>query len=435
MAHDSLSMAPARANVSLPPWLLEVAFVALLLFSFVGFAPFAVRDPALIGHGEVGTTGSGDIIRQLCYFIAFAVVVVTAIQRNGLRAFGSLPLPLILLLLWCAATALWAAEPGVTVRRAGLAFIVVVTTLMSVNTLGPDRVLKLWRYVLIGVLLINFASIPLIPQAVHLPGETDAKLVGNWRGLYFQKNIAGGEAAVAAIVFFFFALLTRRKLDMLLCAAAAVFLVMTQSKTSTALLPVALVAGLVYRAAWKSNFSRAVMALVATMVVFLAAVAVVANYDAIAGLLNDPGELTGRSAIWQTELKYIAGHPFLGSGYGSFGDTGARSPLHAYINAAWLEGVSHGHSGYLQLLVTIGGIGFVLAIASLVVAPLMEFWHRDPETSALRALLFSLFVFVVLHNVLESDFLEGDGVVWISFLVMLGLLRSTSAAQAWWRRA
>ncbi|MBI3677565.1 MAG: O-antigen ligase family protein [Proteobacteria bacterium] len=432
MAHESLSI--SRPRLALEPWFLDAAFIALLLFSFVGFSPFAVRDPALLAAGGTATR-SPDIVRQLCYFAVFAIIVTMALRRSGLRAFAALSLPLVLLLLWCVATALWAAEPGVTVRRAGLAFVVVISTVMSVNTLGPDRVLKLWRYVLIGVLLVNFVSIALIAQAVHLPGELDPKLVGNWRGLYFHKNIAGGEAAISAIVFFFFSLLTRRKLDMLLCAASVGFLAMTQSKSSLGLLPVAIALGLIYRAAWNSNYNRALVALGVVAATFLVGVLIALNYDAIASFLNDPTELTGRTAIWQAEFKYIASHPLLGSGFGSFADTGARSPLHAYINSAWIESEAHGHSGYLQLLVTLGGVGFVLAIVSLVVLPALEFWQRDPQSSQLRALLFALFVFAVFHNLLESDFLEGDGVVWVSFLMMLALLRSTSASEAWWRRA
>jgi O-antigen ligase len=427
-------LAISRPRVALEPLVLDAAFVALLLFSFVGFSPFAVRDPALLATGQAAT-GSGDIVRQLCYFAVFAIIVTAAFRREGWRAFAAVPLPLALLLMWCVATALWAAEPGITMRRAGLAFVVVISTMMSVHALGADRVLKLWRYVLIGVLLVNFISIPLIPQAVHQVGEVDPKLVGNWRGLYYQKNIAGGEAAISAIVFFFFALLTRRKIDILLCAASIGFLVMTQSKSSLGLLPLAIASGLVYRAAWKSSYSRMLMTLGAVAVAFLAALTIALNYDAISSFLNDPTELTGRAEIWQAEFKYIAGHPLLGSGFGSFADTGARSPLHAYINSAWIETVAHGHSGYLQLLVTIGGVGFLLALVSLVIVPAAEFWQRDPQSLQLRALLFALFVFAVVHNFLESDFLEGDGVVWVSFLVMLGLLRSTSASQAWWRRA
>jgi hypothetical protein len=40
---------------------------------------------------------------------------------------------------------------------------------------------------------------------------------------------------------------------------------------------------------------------------------------------------------------------------------------------------------------------------------------------------FALFVFIALHNLLESDFLEGDAPDWVAFLFVLAALG--------WRRA
>jgi len=51
--------------------------------------------------------------------------------------------------------------------------------------------------------VINDDIAPETAMAIHLPGEQDPALVGNWRGLYFHKNIAGAVSAITAIVFFF----------------------------------------------------------------------------------------------------------------------------------------------------------------------------------------------------------------------------------------
>ena len=44
-------------------------------------------------------------------------------------------------------------------------------------------------------------------------------------------------------------------------------------------------------------------------------------------------------------------------------------------------------------------------------------------------MLFALFVFLVLHNFMESDFLEGDGVSWAAFLLVLAALRQSDQRQ------
>jgi O-antigen ligase len=279
------------------------------------------------------------------------------------------------------------------------------------------------------ILVVNFASIPFISAAKHLAGEVDAALVGNWRGLYGHKNIAGAISAITALTFLFSRNGWRNWLGIVIAIAAMAFLVMTRSKTSLGLLPLAIAAGLLYRFGWRDSLSRAVV--MAAAVLILAVLASVAAFDAdaIAHALEDPAEFTGRAAIWAAELSYVHDHLFLGSGFGTFADTGGISPLHGYIGGHWVEEVSHGHNGYLQLTVTIGVVGAVLALIALILKPLRSFWTLDWRGDAFKPLLFALFAFLVLHNFMESDFLEGDAPTWVAFLFVLAGLRSLEPAQ------
>ena len=275
---------------------------------------------------------------------------------------------------------------------------------------------------------MNIVSIRFIPQAVHMQGETDVALIGAWRGLYTHKNIAGSMGAMTAIAFLMSPRLSpglyRELLDIAVAVAAVAFTVMTRSKSSLGLLAISLALGLVYRLAWKKDLDRTIAVVAALLFVVVAAVFVVADQDAIVRLLADPAEFTGRTEIWQAEAAYIRDHPVLGAGFGTFADTGGLSPLHNYIGNSWVGAVSHGHNGYLQLLVTIGSVGFLLAFASLIVVPLLTFWQRGGDLK-MKAMLFALFVFLALHNLMETDFLEGDGVTWVMFLLMLAMLSNT----------
>jgi O-antigen ligase len=411
----------------LPGWRTQVSlgdagFLALLLLVFVGVSPFAVRDANALLHGA-DEAGSGNLVRQASYLAVFAAAGFAGMRVKGLRIAQAIPVSLLLLLAWCIASAAWSAEPAVALRRAGLECIIVAAVFFGVSTLGWARSLDLLRWVLAGVLIVNWLSIPLVPQAVHLPGEADPALVGNWRGLYFHKNIAGAVCALSALLFFFSFLEKRRWFDAALFAGAVAFAAMTHSKTSLILLPVALVSGLAYRFAWGRALDRQIALVAVALAAFVVAAAAILEWNAIGHLLAEPGELTGRAEIWRAELAYIADHPLFGAGFGSFADTGAVSPLRHYISSAWIANISHGHSGYLQLFVTIGGAGFVLAMAALVVRPAVQFLKADAEGLALKSLLLSIFVFVVFHNVVESDWLEGDGAAWVSFLIALAMLK------------
>ena len=60
----------------------------------------------------------------------------------------------------------------------------------------------------------------------------------------------------------------------------------------------------------------------------------------------------------------------------------------------------------------------------MVADPLLRFWPLEPKRTGFKALLFAIFAFVLLHNFLETDFLESDNSLWFAFLVMLASLKT-----------
>jgi exopolysaccharide production protein ExoQ len=422
MANESFALsftAPPRLERTT---LASIAFFALLILVFVGFQPFIPPSPGT--PLAASDAGQGDLIHQILYLGVFAVILLTAVQRRGLGAARALPFVLGLLQLWCLLSAIWAAEHGIAFRRATLEVVLTLSVLLSADTIGPERAFRYWRIVLAGVLVVNWISIPLIHTAVHLPGEVDPGLVGDWRGLYGQKNAAGATCAMTALLFLFTRNGRYNWIGWLVAAASLGFLVMTRSKTSLALFPVALLAGLAYRACWRDGLSRSVFVSAAALLVLVAGAAGIFYADAISRVLEDPTEFTGRAEIWQAYIAFVRDHPWLGAGFGTLYSTGGLSPMHNYVRSAWVEATGDSHDGYLQLLVTLGGVGFVLGMVSLVLEPLAGFWPLDYQQTGFKALLFALFVFFVLHNFLESDFLTRDSGVWFSLLLVIAALRN-----------
>jgi len=402
-------------------WIGEALFVGFLLLVFIGVTPFK-SEPLAAEVGVVVQSGAGDALRQLCYLAVFAMLLAAAARQRGAEILTALPLVLLTLLAWCVASSLWSPDPSVTIRRAGLATVLVVSAFLSVEMVGSERSLVLWRWVLLIVLVINLVAVKFVPAAVHQIGEIDPQLVGNWRGLYGHKNIAGSVGAMTALIFLFMPArgFWSKLFDLAVVAVAVLFLIGTHSKSSMGLLAVAALAGGAYRIAWRRELDRTIALVAVGLVLVAATVLVLADQAAIARMLADPTQFTGRTEIWNAELAHIRDHSVLGSGFGTFAGTGKDSPLAPYISG-WVIGASNGHNGYLQLLVTVGGVGFALAMIAFLVSPAVHFWRRgDLE---LKALLFSLFVFLVLHNLMETDFLEGDGVTWVGFLLMLAMLR------------
>jgi O-antigen ligase len=423
MALETSAAAPENARTQGARFA-ELSFVAFLLLIFVSLKPFAIRDMSLLPLGDSGT-GAGDAWRQVCYLGAFSAIAISACLVNGARVLTCMSPLLALLLGWCLISGLWAPAPDIAFRRGGLEIVIALSAALAVQAVGPERSLTLLRYVLGAILVVNFVSIALVHQAVHLSDELDRQLIGNWRGLYYHKNIAGAVSAITAMLFFFRALDTRRVLPWLVFAAAAVFTVMTRSKTSIALLPIALFAGVVFRASRRHTLERWIVLTAGACLVSLALAAVMFEFHNIERLISDPTELTGRVAIWQAEFSFIRDHPLLGAGFGSFADTGALSPLYNYVADKWVQGEAHGHNAYLQLLVTIGGAGFALAILALLVRPGLAFRRIEGARDVtFFAPLFAIYVFELFHNAVESDFLEGDGPAWVAFLILLSCLQA-----------
>jgi O-antigen ligase len=403
----------------------DVAFVLFLLLIFVTLKPFATRDPAALAFGA--GTGEGDMWRQVTFLGAFALILLAAWRELGARAFFAISPAMSALLAWCLFTSIWAFQSDVTFRRAGLEVVIVLSAMVGVQTVGVERALQLLRYVLAGAVILSWISIPLIPQAVHLANEPDPGIVGDWRGLYFHKNIAGAVCAITAILHFFEARKSGRKWDWFVLVAACGFLVETHSKTSMGLLPVAVVAGLLYPMLRGRALERWILLIVAALAITAALCALAIDFSAVVHFFSDPTKLTGRVAIWTGEIAFIRDHPFLGYGFGTFADSGALSPLHNYVADSWVQNEAHGHNSYLQLLVTIGGVGFVLAMIAFVVQPMMEF-SRIADAGR-YAPMFAIFVFSIMHNFVESDFLEGDGQAWVAFLIVLASLRTLPQVQ------
>jgi exopolysaccharide production protein ExoQ len=405
-------------------WLDQAAFLAFLLLVFVGVKPFMPPPPEIDAFGAQGMTGSGDTLRQIGYLAVFALILFVAARKRGWKSLMAVPLPLLLIMLWCLASAAWAAEPGVAMRRSGLATIVMFCAFLSVRPLPPQRVLALWRALLLVILIVNLVSVRFIPTAVHPAGEIDPALVGNWRGLYGHKNIAGAVGALTALLFLFASrpppVWPKKLFDLAVAALAVVFVLGSHSKSSLGLLFAALVFALIYNLAWRRGIDRTIAAAVGLAVLVAGGAVLIADETAIAKFFANPTELTGRTEIWKAEIAYVFDHPLLGAGFGSFADTGAISPLRNYTSS-WVTTASHGHNGYLQILVTLGSVGFVLAIVALILQPAIAFWRRDGDLPVKTA-LFALFVFFLLHNMVESDFLEADGTAWVAYLLMLALL-------------
>lgn len=402
--------------------LAELGYVAFLLLILVGVTPFAGADATAQTDA---LNGAGDPLRQVSYLFAFAIIAIAAVRCSGVRSMKAFSPLYVLLLFWCVASALWSIDPEVTIRRSVLLCVVSACVMLSVHSIGPSRALQLLCYVLVAVIAIDLLSVALIPQARHMADGAEPQLAGDWRGVHGHKNIAGALYANIVLLALFLASTTHDRRALFLAIVSTAFLVGTNSKSSLGLLPVALLAGMLYRLSFGNTLTRDRIYVGLALVGAILLAGLCLWWNTVSLALQNPALFTGRVAIWQAEWAYIRQHILLGSGFGTFSYTGKNSPIYDYIGSAWTGAVANGHQGYLELLLTVGAPGFILTIICLLVEPLMLLGRQNRLSLPCRALLFSLFVFFFLHNFMESDFLMTDNVEWVVFLLTCTLMRAS----------
>jgi len=384
-----------------------------------------VRNQSLqeLFYGRI--VNNDDIFAQAGFSILFGVLLMA----NGMptrRELFVVPTSIAIFLGYCCFTLIWSIDLPVGSRRLLNATVVIWLVFRYVSAFGPDLLLYRFRQALIAMLIVNFLVVMLSPSGVHTYafGE-EPFLLGNWRGMMPHKNIAGATSALTILLFLFDNRQFSKTVSALVVAGAAIFLFYTHSRTSGGVVLCAIllaVASQRYNARYRLLLSGALL-LIAIVVFGM----LWSRVDGVVEMLDDPGALTGRGAIWPLLLEYAGRYPWTGAGFGSFWSTGSSSPI-LTLTTGWVaEYAPHGHNGYLDLLVTIGLPGLVLAMIVLVVWPLLRLMLSQSIAAPRRALLFGLMVFCIGNNLTESTLMVGAMVVQVFLILAIAIIHHDSS--------
>ena len=407
---------------ALPPRLtlwVSAAFVMFLYLCFVGGIPFADRVIY-----DLDETGGGDIVKQLL-FITLGLVFAGVLLKQPQVSLKPLITPMLLVTLgWALLSVGWSAVPDIAIRRLILTLIVIFITYASVALLGPRKVLDILFFTLLGLLIISYLGLPVIANAVHNIGErgNDA-LAGNWRGIFINKNTAGYVCAfiiMMGLQRLWFGVNNQRKLTLAAIILAAVFLFFTASKTSAGLLlPVVMLATASVWFLKKADLNKRKIYLWIGAATALSIMATV-YFSGVLEILSDPMTFTGRAAIWSVLGELIADRPLLGYGYASVYGVGMATPLLNYASG-WVLLVVHGHNGYLDLMVTVGSIGFLLVIITFIMIPMYKIVMANKIPHDILGIILSLMFFVVFHNMIESTIFDREQAPWVAFVIITAI--------------
>jgi exopolysaccharide production protein ExoQ len=408
-------------------WFLSVTWIAFLFVVIVGLKPFATRS----GIDDLAENTGIYWARQLVEVGLALAVALTTFFRSGdeLRKLPfPVPWPILLVITWCGLSLLGSPVPLIGFRRLALTALVIFTIFTVVEGLGHWYSLRLFGLCLALMVIVSVAAGPIVPNAVHLSAESDVKLVGAWRGIFYHKNHAGLVAALCIITSFFLWRMGQGRAWIVGVVFGIILLVMSRSKTSLILCIPALIAGLYLGKlkAARQKFRAILMLLTGVLLILILATILIAMGDKIMALLDDPTAFTGRMTIWRVLWEVISEHPFSGIGYASIYDTGIR-PSTMSSSVAWLSTNAHGHNGYLDIMASTGIIGCIMAIFAFIISPFLQITRSEfsrPQVTA--GLLYATLCFVTFHNLFETSLLERVRPAWVAQLMVCAIALAIS---------
>jgi O-antigen ligase len=365
--------------------------------------------------------GGSNLARQVAAIAIGAMGIALLARRSQvpMELNWRLLAPIIALCAWITASALWSDDAALSLKRSLLPELLIVGAFGLAKHLRPIELCMFTAIIGTGSIMLGVA-VEVVSGTFLRSGEYrfSGTLDPNIQGVYCAA-LCLASACLAADP------LTaskpwRRAMWLMLFALGGVFLLLTQSRTSTAALIVGLVVVYALGLPWRRKVLIAGIVgpiIAAGLILLLSAergkdVAVNAALLGRSQETSDLGTLTGRVNIWDRVIGDIAERPLTGYGYGGFWTT---ERVMSYTRVLDWE-FNHAHSVYLESLLNAGIIGLVLGLLIVIMA-LASAGRTFLRTHDYGYLFIAaLLALALVHGLLDSNF------VIVGFAPLLGML-------------
>jgi O-antigen ligase len=393
-----------------------LVFTLFLLVFFIGFNPF----PSYGGFRDLDQRADGSLLRQISLVFFFAYFSFSLFRQSLLLNYIRNNLYVLSLIFLCFSSFLWSLDSSLTIRRSVVLFINFFVVTSFFYLVGYSKSIKLIRNVFAFLIIFSVLLSLFYSGAVHQAADVfDVNLIGSWRGVFGHKNNAAAFSVTALVIFLLSWFSGKEKKWIALSVLSVIFLFMTKSKTSIYILfPLIVFSFLVVY--FIENKFLVIVSSFTLLVVF--SFLFFALGDVKYFLYDNPDLFTGRGAIWFVMLEIIQDNFLFGLGYGAVWETGDWSIMSEYADRgiAWTALISSGHSGYFDILISIGFIGFLFFFISVLYPCLLNAINFSSVLSS-KSLFLMLFLYIIFYNFMESGFLVSDSAIWFSALLLYSL--------------
>jgi exopolysaccharide production protein ExoQ len=355
--------------------------------------------------GDTPTEGNSiwKLILSISYLSVAAILfpyyreTLFVVRRNWFLA------ALVLLAL---TSCLWAATPALVLQRS---VAVLGTTLLGIALavrLSLEDQLRLMSWLFRIIAVLSFVCILFLPSYGISASAEDH---GQWQGIFSHKNGLGSVMALSVLVEWHLPADTRfyKIVKRVALLISAVLLVFSNSITSMFALVGSLLFIEIYRLA-KQRLRIPLYAIVLAALLIIASglTVLLADSKGVTTALGRSSDLTGRTEIWSLVMSYIPERPVLGYGYSGFWN--GASPESIAIGQVMGTMIMYSHNGFLEILLNLGAVGFLLTLAFLGAGIKRAFYCSERHRSSMDLWPLAFLFFFLLYNLAECAILLQD---------------------------
>jgi exopolysaccharide production protein ExoQ len=400
--------------ISLIPF---IAFSYVLIFGYL-FGSIAI-DGSPLGS-SAATDPAPNLANRIFWPLLFIVTIVLAFCHRSRIQWDFFRTPavvsLIAFLTFAGASITWAYSPEHAFNRYVFQLMLIATVVLPYALEVPHKdILKslcacyALAIALNAVLVLN-----------ENPTLTAAGTVFGYRGYFTFKGYLG-ECASVAILTSFYALRSRGWLRFFAIFSIPISLwliLMSESKGSLAVAILSpLLAGAALLAAKYLKISLSVFLTIIAGFYFVASMVSGDLITKLAYTFYGDSTLTGRTIIWDFVQNQMWQHRWFGWGFHSFWLVGPNAPSVTQAPEQWIKHMTGSHSGYLDVKLETGNLGFSLFICFILAT--LQAIGRVIKVDPFRAwILLTLATFAIITNMLETVWVCNDP-LWVVFILIV----------------
>lgn len=392
----------------------------VVLYLFDVFSPNMQTPVSLLSldlASGLKEQSGGSFFKQLFWIASLLTTLVLChVERVPLIYKPKLVSAFTFVLAIAFLSTLWSEYPAITIKRACFQLIFISTLYFASLLLKTrDALIETLYFALCIILIFEILFLLFMPHYSFAYS-------GEFRGIHYSKNSMGVVASLGFIISLDrYHRLKNNKIfinpnyTLFVTFFWAIILLLSQSKTCLLLTAIvtlayisrvnALLLFFLTRKLAKSLNLIFLLLLVSGLVIFN-------DFAFIYSVIFSSLDLTGRGMIWGIALDSISHSPILGSGYGAFWGVG-KVPELFDIQYSFLAYLNQAHNGYIDVCLQIGVVGFIFFMYFIyTIASALKYVRSG------QYILWSLFLFALLHNITESSFLRDAAFSWFILIIV-----------------